>query len=60
METISKTIPPEEDGATVRHILKAHLHFSSHAVSRLTRQSAVFLSMAVMPGRWIFSTPGIF
>ena len=37
METISKTIPPEEDGATVRHILKAHLHFSSHAISRLTR-----------------------
>ena len=30
-------IAPEEDGATVRHILRAKLHFSSHAISRLTR-----------------------
>lgn len=37
METITKVITPEEDGATVRHILKAGLHFSSHAISRLTR-----------------------
>lgn len=37
METISHTISPEQDGATVRHILRAQLHFSSHAVSRLTR-----------------------
>ena len=37
METISKTITPEEDGSTVRHILRAKLHFSSHAISRLTR-----------------------
>lgn len=37
METISKTILPEEDGSTVRHILRAGLHFSSHAISRLTR-----------------------
>lgn len=37
METISKTISPAEDGATVRHILKAYLHFSTHAVARLTR-----------------------
>lgn len=37
METIVKTILPAEEGATVRHILKAKLHFSSHAVSRLTR-----------------------
>ncbi len=37
METITKTITSEEDGSTVRHILKARLHFSSHAVSRLTR-----------------------
>ena len=37
METISKTITPEEDGATVRHILRAALHFSSRAISRLTR-----------------------
>ena len=37
METISYTLPPEQDGATVRHILKAALHVSSHAISRLTR-----------------------
>jgi len=37
METICKTILPEEEGSTVRHILKAELHFSSHAISRLTR-----------------------
>lgn len=37
METISYTLPPEQDGATVRHILKAGLHVSSHAISRLTR-----------------------
>ena len=37
MEHISKTISPADDGATVRHILRAKLHFSSHAISRLTR-----------------------
>ena len=37
METIRYQLPPEQDGATVRHILKAVLHFSSHAISRLTR-----------------------
>ena len=37
METISYTLPPEQDCATVRHILKAVLHVSSHAISRLTR-----------------------
>ena len=37
METISYTLPPDQDGATVRHILKAELHVSSHAISRLTR-----------------------
>lgn len=37
LETVSYTISPQEDGATVRHILKAKLHFSSHAISRLTR-----------------------
>ena len=37
METISYTLPPEQDGVTVRHILKAVLHVSSHAISRLTR-----------------------
>lgn len=35
--TITRIIPPEDDGATVRHILRARLHFSSRAVSRLTR-----------------------
>lgn len=37
METIVKTITPAEDGATVRHILKATLRFSARAISRLTR-----------------------
>ena len=37
LETITKIITAEEDGSTVRHILKAGLHFSSHAISRLTR-----------------------
>ena len=37
MEVITYIVPPEEDGATVRHILRAKLHFSSHAISRLTR-----------------------
>ena len=37
MEVITRIIPPEEDGSTVRHILRAKLHFSSHAISRLTR-----------------------
>ena len=37
METITKIISPQQDGATVRHILKAELHFSTHAVARLTR-----------------------
>ena len=37
LETITRIIQPQEDGATVRHILKAGLHFSTHAVARLTR-----------------------
>ena len=37
LETITRTITAGEDGSTVRHILKAKLHFSSHAISRLTR-----------------------
>ena len=37
LEIITKIIPPELDGVTVRHVLKAHLHFSTHAVARLTR-----------------------
>ena len=43
METITKIIPPENDGSTVRHMLKAHLHFSSRAISRLTRTSTGIL-----------------
>lgn len=35
MAVITKLIAPDEDGAAVRHILRAKLHFSSHAVSRL-------------------------
>ena len=37
LETITKIITVGEDGSTVRHILRAALHFSSHAISRLTR-----------------------
>ena len=37
MEVLTYTVPPEEDGVCVRHILKARLHFSTHAVARLTR-----------------------
>lgn len=37
METITQIITQAEAGATVRHILRAKLHFSSHAISRLTR-----------------------
>ena len=37
LETITKTITAAEDGSTVRHILKAGLHFSTHAVARLAR-----------------------
>ena len=37
METVSYTVPPEQDGVAVRHILRARLHFSARAVSRLTR-----------------------
>lgn len=37
MQTISHTVLPEENGCTVRHILKAVLHFSTHSVARLTR-----------------------
>ena len=37
LEIITRTILPQEDGTTVRHILKAGLHFSTHAVARLTR-----------------------
>ena len=34
---VSYTVPPEDNGATVRHILRARLHFSAHAITRLVR-----------------------
>ena len=37
MERIERTISAEEAGSTVRHILRAKLRFSAHAISRLTR-----------------------
>ena len=37
MPTLRYTVPPEKDGAPVRHILKSELHFSARAISRLTR-----------------------
>ena len=37
MPILRYTVPPEKDGAPVRHILKAELHFSARAISRLTR-----------------------
>ena len=37
MEVITRVIPEEEGGSTVRHILRSKLHFSAHAISRLTR-----------------------
>ena len=35
MAVVTRIISPEEAGSTVRHILRAKLRFSSHAVSRL-------------------------
>ena len=35
MAVIARRISAEEDGTTVRHILRSKLHFSAHAVSRL-------------------------
>ena len=37
MPTLRYLVPPEKAGAPVRHILKAELHFSARAISRLTR-----------------------
>lgn len=37
MPYVSHRVSAEEAGLTVRHILKQKLHFSSHAISRLTR-----------------------
>ena len=36
MAIVTRVISQSEDGNTVRHILRSRLHFSSHAVSRLT------------------------
>ena len=37
LPTIRATVTPDQDGATVRHILKAVLHVSTHGIARLTR-----------------------
>ena len=37
MPYVSHRVSEAEAGLTVRHILKQKLHFSSHAISRLTR-----------------------
>lgn len=37
MEHVYHTVTPDQDNSTVRHILKAVLHFSSHAITRLVR-----------------------
>lgn len=43
METLCKTISPQEDGSTVRHILRTVLHFSAHGVSRLAHAPGAIL-----------------
>ena len=43
MGQLKRIILPQEEGATVRHILKAKLGFSSHAISRLTRREGGIL-----------------
>ena len=42
-ETISYVLPPELAGATVRHVLRSRLHFSSHGVSRLAHAESGIL-----------------
>ena len=37
MRTLTHIVTPEEEGRTVRSLLKGRWHFSSHAISRLTR-----------------------
>lgn len=37
MRTLTHIVTPEEEGRTVRSLLKSRWHFSSHAISRLTR-----------------------
>lgn len=43
MARISYTLPPEQAGATVRHILRSQLHVSSHGVSRLAHAEGAIL-----------------
>lgn len=43
MQTISRTILPEEEGSTIRYILRARLGFSAHAVRSLTRRKGGIL-----------------
>lgn len=58
LETITRIIQPQEDGATVRHILKAGLHFSTHAVARLTRTENGILLNGCHARTVDTSTPG--
>ena len=37
MRTLTHIVTPEEEGRTVRSLLKGRWQFSSHAISRLTR-----------------------
>ena len=37
MRTLTHIVTPEEEGRTIRSLLKGRWHFSSHAISRLTR-----------------------
>ncbi len=43
MQTRTLSIPPQLDGRTIRSVLKGTLHFSSHAISRLTRSETGIL-----------------
>jgi len=49
MAVITRIILLEEDGSTVRHILRAKLHFSSHAVSRLAHGGEDCLQVNGLP-----------
>ena len=52
MEHIEKVIIEAESGSTVRHILRASLHFSSRAISRLSRAQEGIL----VNGQRVFTT----
>ena len=58
METISYTLPPELAGTTVRHILRAQLHFSSHGVSRLAHAGSGILVNGVRARTTCVLQPG--